>query len=172
MSSRIGSFSGHFANIGKIWNGTLPRLGFGAPIPVTRLAGQRIGWRNDSVMSKNILCWTDIPVTDLPRAVGFYKKVLDEDVTVQKFDDFEFALLPHADDSVSGCLTPSDENKPSRNGPLVYLSVSGRLDEAVKAAAENGGEVLKPKHPIGPHGFRAVIIDSEGNRIALHSETA
>jgi uncharacterized protein len=32
-----------------------------------------------------------------------------------------------------------------------------------------GGKVVKPVHSIGPHGFRAVILDSEGNRIALHS---
>jgi uncharacterized protein len=35
----------------------------------------------------------------------------------------------------------------------------------------NGGSVIQDTHPIGPHGFRAVVLDSEGNRIALHSET-
>ena len=36
----------------------------------------------------------------------------------------------------------------------------------------NGGEVMQPKHQIGPYGYRAVVIDSEGNRIALHSTVA
>jgi hypothetical protein len=31
--------------------------------------------------------------------------------------------------------------------------------------------VLEAMHAIGPHGFRAVVLDSEGNRIALHSTT-
>ncbi|PYM12728.1 MAG: hypothetical protein DME18_10640 [Verrucomicrobia bacterium] len=65
-----------------------------------------------------------------------------------------------------------EDNKPSEHGPLVYLSVEGRLDDAVRAVQKGGGKVLKDKHPIGPYGFRAVIRDSEGNRIALHSQTA
>jgi hypothetical protein len=34
----------------------------------------------------------------------------------------------------------------------------------------NGGKILNAKHQIGPYGFRAVIQDSEGNQIALHSK--
>ena len=123
-------------------------------------------------MSKNLLGWTDIPVTDLDRAVGFYSKVLAEPVTLQEMGEYKFGLLPHAMDGVSGCLAKGDDNKPSRTGPLIYLSVTGRLDDAAKLVGENGGEVLKPKHQIGPYGYRAIIVDSEGNRIALHSETA
>ena len=123
-------------------------------------------------MSKNTLCWTDIPVTDLARAVAFYSKVLNEPATVQKMGDFEFALLPHPEDSVSGCLVSGPDHQPSRQGPLIYLSADGRLDDAIKAVSENGGEVIKPKHPIGPYGYRAIIVDSEGNRLALHSNTA
>jgi predicted enzyme related to lactoylglutathione lyase len=138
-----------------------------------RLAGLRARAENDFAMSTNILCWTDIPVTDLKRAADFYTKVLGADVTVMKMEGWEFALLPHAQDNVSGCLAPADnDNQPSRQGPLVYLSVNGRLDAAVKAAADDGGEVLRPKHQIGPYGYRAIIVDSEGNRIALHSQTA
>jgi hypothetical protein len=123
-------------------------------------------------MSKNTVVWTDIPVVDLNRAIAFYSKVLGEPVTLEKMDDFAFALLPHPKESVSGCLVVASDNKPSRTGVMIYLSVNGRLDAAAKAAADHGGEVLQPKHPIGPYGFRAIIVDSEGNRIALHSETA
>jgi predicted enzyme related to lactoylglutathione lyase len=41
----------------------------------------------------------------------------------------------------------------------------------VKQTTEQGGKVVQEIHSIGPHGFRAIILDSEGNRIALHSET-
>jgi predicted enzyme related to lactoylglutathione lyase len=53
---------------------------------------------------------------------------------------------------------------------MVYLNCNGRLDEAIAAAAVNGGTVTQPKHQIGPFGFRAIILDSEGNRVALHSD--
>jgi predicted enzyme related to lactoylglutathione lyase len=121
-------------------------------------------------MATNTLCWTDIPVHDLERAVKFYSAVLGQAVEVQKFEKWQFALLPHATESVSGCLAPADaDNSPSEKGPLIYLSVDGRLDEAVGEVSKNGGRILRTKHPIGPHGFRAIVVDSEGNRLALHS---
>jgi predicted enzyme related to lactoylglutathione lyase len=123
-------------------------------------------------MSQNTLVWTDIPVVDLHRAVAFYSKVLNEPTTLQKGDACEFGLLPHTGTNASGCLVVSSDSKPSSNGTLIYLSANGRLDDAVRAVAENGGKVLDPKHAIGPYGFRAIVLDSEGNRIALHSETA
>ena len=90
---------------------------------------------------------------------------------------FEYGLLPHEEQNASGCLCVSsdsvgDKNQPSQTGPLIYLSVEGRLNDAVKAAKANGGKILDGKQQIGPHGFRAMIIDSEGNRLALHSSVA
>jgi hypothetical protein len=38
-------------------------------------------------------------------------------------------------------------------------------------AKQNGGKVIEDTHAIGPHGFRALLVDSEGNRIAVHSNT-
>jgi predicted enzyme related to lactoylglutathione lyase len=123
-------------------------------------------------MPINLLCWTDIPVTDLGRAIGFYSAVLAAPVTRQAHENFEMGVLPHSGDNPAGCLSPSSENKPSVHGPLIYLSVEGRLDAAIEAVAPAGGKVLEPKKPIGPWGFRALILDTEGNRIALHSMKA
>jgi hypothetical protein len=61
------------------------------------------------------------------------------------------------------------DRKPSSDGPLVYLNVEGRLDQAIEEVTKNGGKVLKGKEQIGPYGFRAVVLDTEGNAIALHS---
>jgi predicted enzyme related to lactoylglutathione lyase len=128
-------------------------------------------------MSTNTLCWTDIPVTHLDRAMKFYSAVLGKEVGKVLEGGFEYGLLPHEEQNASGCLcvgadSVGAENKPSQNGPLIYLSVEGRLDDAAKAVPANGGKVLQEKHAIGPHGFRVVIVDSEGNRIALHSSAA
>jgi predicted enzyme related to lactoylglutathione lyase len=123
-------------------------------------------------MSANTICWTDIPITNLDRAMKFYSAVLGSAVKREEAPGFgAFGLLPHAENNVSGCLCETPDNKPSEVGPLVYLSVNGRLDDAIGKVEPNGGKVLMPKHAIGPYGFRAVIRDCEGNRIALHSET-
>jgi predicted enzyme related to lactoylglutathione lyase len=125
-------------------------------------------------MSADTLCWTDIPVTNLDRAIKFYSAVLGKEVSKMSEAGFEYGLLPHKEQNASGCLCVSSDsvggkNQPSQTGPLIYLSVEGRLNDAVKAARESGGKVLEEKQQIGPHGFRAIIVDSEGNRIALHS---
>ena len=125
-------------------------------------------------MSADTLCWTDIPVTNLDRAIKFYSAVLGKEVRRLSEGRMEYGLLPHEEQNASGCLVVRGDsggvdNRPSANGPLIYLSAEGRLDEAVETARKNGGKVLRARQKIGEHGFRAVIIDSEGNRIALHT---
>jgi len=68
------------------------------------------------------------------------------------------------------CLFSSADEKPSDKGPMIYLNANGRLDDAIAAVVPNGGKLLMPKHASGPYGSRAVILDSEGNRLALHSD--
>lgn len=117
----------------------------------------------------NQIVWVDIPVVDLDRAVRFYSAILGGAVQKQEYPGMTIGLLPGSDPDVTGCLHISDDDRPSDHGPLIYLNAQGRLDEAVAVVQPNGGKVLKPKHAIGPYGFRAVILDSEGNRVALHS---
>jgi predicted enzyme related to lactoylglutathione lyase len=118
----------------------------------------------------NAIVWCDIPVKDLDRAIKFYSDVLGQKVSKETFGEMSFGLLPHVGESVGGCLVVSDEAKPCADGPMIYLNCGGRLDAAIATVGKNGGKILQPKHQIGPHGFRAVILDSEGNRIALHSK--
>lgn len=117
----------------------------------------------------NQIVWVDIPVLDVDRAIGFYSAVLGAPVKKQEFGGCAMGLLPHEGNDVGGCLAANKDEKPSGHGPLLYLNAQGRLDQAVAAVVPNGGQVLQPRHAIGPYGFRAIILDSEGNRVALHS---
>ena len=118
----------------------------------------------------NQIVWCDIPVLDLDRAVKFYSAVLGQDVKKQEFPGTMIGVLPHNDGEVGGCLFTSPDEKPSDKGLMIYLSVSGRLEDALSAVTVNGGKILQPKQQIGRFGFRAIVLDSEGNRIALHSD--
>jgi uncharacterized protein len=117
----------------------------------------------------NQLVWVDIPVLDLDRAIDFYSTVLGKEIKRQEYPGFSIGLLPSEGEETGGCLFVSLKDKPSDHGPLIYLNVDGRLDQAEAAVVPKNGKVLEPKHQIGPHGFRTVILDSEGNRLALHS---
>ncbi len=117
----------------------------------------------------NQIVWCDIPVTDIDRAIRFYSAVLG--AAVQKLDipGAAMGLLPGASGDATGCLWAGPGGEPSAAGPLLYLNCAGRLDEAIAAVEPKGGKILQPKASIAPHGLRAIVLDSEGNRIALHS---
>jgi predicted enzyme related to lactoylglutathione lyase len=117
----------------------------------------------------NQIVWFDIPVTNLDRAIRFYSQVLG--ITVEKHESGGGAMgvFPHEGNEVGGCLFQKHGENPSSQGPLLYVNAQDRLDEAIVAVEPNGGKVLEPKHQIGPYGFRCIVLDSEGNRIALHS---
>ncbi|HIE99354.1 MAG: VOC family protein [Fuerstiella sp.] len=118
----------------------------------------------------NRAVWFDIPVIDLDRSVAFYAAVLGVGVSKGKFDDVEFAVIDHSEGN-GGCLVPHSEVAVSDNGILLYLNANGRIHDAVAKTETHGGSIVEPIHSIGPHGFRAIIRDSEGNRLALHSES-
>jgi predicted enzyme related to lactoylglutathione lyase len=118
----------------------------------------------------NQIVWCDIPVLDLDRAVKFYSAVLGQDVKKQDFPGTTIGVFPHNDGEVGGCLFTSPDEKPSDKGLMIYLNANGRLDDALVKVGANGGKVIQSKHQIGPFGFRAIVLDSEGNRVALHSD--
>jgi predicted enzyme related to lactoylglutathione lyase len=121
---------------------------------------------------KNQIVWVDIPVADLDRAIDFYSAVLGERVDRIDNNGVSVGVLPHATDQTGGYLFADEDYPPSEDGPLVYLNVDGRMDAAVLAADRHGGKIIEPQHGLGEQGWRTIIIDSEGNRIALHSRTA
>ena len=116
----------------------------------------------------NRAVWFDIPVADLERAASFYRAVLAIHMHREQVQGSPFYVLEHAGGN-GGCLVV---NPPAigAGGVLVYLNVDGRIRDAVDRAAQHGGTVIEPIRAIGPHGFRAVILDCEGNRVALHAQ--
>lgn len=111
--------------------------------------------------------WFDIPVVDLARAIQFYTQVLDVPFEEQYPG---VAVMQHQAGDIAGCLFVSEDQRPSADGVMVYFNVNGRLDAAVEQVTACSGSVLQAPHAIGDYGQRAVVLDSEGNRIVLHSE--
>jgi predicted enzyme related to lactoylglutathione lyase len=124
---------------------------------------------SDFNSKNNRVVWFDIPVADLDRAAKFYRAVLDVGMRKETFGDVSLCVIDH-ENGIGGCLV-LNKAEIAAGGVLIYLNANGRIRDAVAKVVPNGGSVVHDTHAIGPHGFRAVVLDSEGNRIALHSET-
>ena len=116
----------------------------------------------------NRVVWVDIPVADLQRANRFYAAVLNVPVETQEFDALKFSVIDHHDGN-GGCLFEKPDEIASTAGVLIYLNVNGRIRDALAKAESQGGKLVETVQALGPHGFRAIVLDSEGNRVALHS---
>ncbi|MGD0053552.1 MAG: VOC family protein [Vulcanimicrobiaceae bacterium] len=117
----------------------------------------------------DVVTWFEIPAANLERAINFYNAILEAPLQRIDFNGTPMAVFPHDEPGVGGCLV-QDEH-PSPHGTLVFLNVEGRLDRTLELVPGAGGRVATPKVSIGPHGWSAHIIDSEGNRVGLHSKS-
>lgn len=124
---------------------------------------------SDFNSQNNRAVWFDIPVAELDRAAAFYAAVLGVRVDKAEFDGYSFCVIEHTDGN-GGCLVKSPDEV-SAVGVMIYLNVNGRIRDAVAKVRSHGGGLVEDVHSIGPHGFRAIVLDSEGNRVALHSQT-
>jgi predicted enzyme related to lactoylglutathione lyase len=117
----------------------------------------------------NAINWFELPATNFKRAVEFYSKVLSAELQNVESNGLQMAFLPHSQGGVGGCVTYGNGNKPQQEGTLVYLNGGDDLSEPLAKVETIGGKVLMPKTPIGENGFMAIILDTEGNRVAFHS---
>ena len=125
-------------------------------------------------MKNNVVGWFEIPVSDMDRAIAFYSKVLDLKLEKNLMGPLVMAWFPWKEDGLGspGSLVYHKEYyKPSSDGVLVYFTAhSGDLANELSRVEEAGGKILQGKTKISDdYGFMALLIDSEGNRVALHS---
>ena len=129
-------------------------------------------WKiSDFNATNNGAVWFDIPVEDLDRAKEFYESVLNIKIFKENANGFKFCVLNHKDGN-GGFLVPNKFEISSDSGILLYLNVNDRIQNAMKNAENLGAKIIEQVRGISPHGFRAIILDSEGNRIALHSNSS
>jgi uncharacterized protein len=122
---------------------------------------------------EHALDWFEIPVADMDRAIRFYETASAGKLRREAFGGpgQELAVFQVKDEAaVKGALLSAPHAKPSAQGAIVYLNAAPAIDAWLDRAQQAGGKVLlgKTELPDGM-GFFAHVLDTEGNRVGLHS---
>lgn len=122
----------------------------------------------------NAISWFEIPAINLSRAQKFYEAIFDIHLIPMDLPNIKMRMFPIDDPmtGIGGAIVDSGGfHKPSAtDGPLLYLNGNPDVQLVLDKVVPAGGTVMVPKTAISPeYGFMAVIVDTEGNRIGLHS---
>jgi uncharacterized protein len=123
---------------------------------------------------QNAISWFEIPTTDINRAQKFYETIFGISMISMEMPNIKMRMFPLDDmmTQVGGALVDSGGfHKPSvTDGPLIYLNANPDVQNVLDKVEAAGGKIMVPKTAISPeYGNMAVFIDTEGNRVALHS---
>lgn len=118
---------------------------------------------------KQFISWFEIPVLDLSRAVSFFNHVYGIQLEITGQADYSMALFP-VESGVGGALVRGQGCIPSETGTLVYLNAIEDMTIMLQRIEEAGGRVIMEKTLISEDaGYFSLFIDTEGNKLALHS---
>ncbi|WP_158825569.1 VOC family protein [Mucilaginibacter lacusdianchii] len=121
----------------------------------------------------NAINWFEIPTTDINRAQKFYEAIFDMKMTPVEMGDFKMRVFPLTDPmtGVGGALAQQPDFVPSANGgTLLYLNGNPDVQQILDKVEAAGGKIALPKTEISPdYGYMGAFIDTEGNRVGVHS---
>lgn len=119
---------------------------------------------------RNTVNWFEIPAADLPRAMRFYGEIFQIEMHLMpEYEGTQSAFFPDGG-GVGGCIAAGKGYTPSREGTIVFLNGGDDLSVVLDRVEAANGQIELPKTGIGENGFVAIFIDSEGNRVGLHSD--
>lgn len=119
----------------------------------------------------NPVVWFEIAAADLERAKKFYSEVFQLEMQYVDMPDSPMYLMGSSAEGIagaSGALVKSADNIPSTSGTIVYFYCDDVAVEASRVEAA-GGTLIVPKTSLGEFGFMAMFIDTEGNKVGMHS---
>lgn len=131
--------------------------------------GQNQSNLNSQTMNSYISIF-EIPATDISRAVRFYKKILDIDIQELEFPGMHMGVFPIENQAIVGVIIKGEGSIPSAQGVTIYLNAGDDLQVVLDRIPVHGGVIKVPKTAHADEsGYFAIFIDSEGNRLGLHS---
>lgn len=120
-------------------------------------------------MEEGAFVWIEIPATDINRATKFYNQVLDIQLAPAAMGDYQMAMFPNQ--TAGGAIVQGAQCVPSSDGSIAYLNAGADLATPLAKIEGAGGKVIMEKTLISAeHGYMALFIDTEGNRVGLWSK--
>jgi len=121
-------------------------------------------------MSVNPVGWFEIYVQDMDRAKLFYEKVFQRSLSKLAVPDMDMWAFEMDTEQwgASGALIKLDGCPSGGSGTIVYFSCVDCAVEAGRVIGA-GGQIHRSKFSVGQYGFIALVVDTEGNMIGLHS---
>lgn len=118
----------------------------------------------------NLISIVEIPTTDFSRAVKFYQTILDLAIEEIDMDGTQMGVLPSDGENVNVVLVKGNDYKPTTDGAVLYLNAGNDLQPMLDKVSQNVRQVIVPKTAISSEmGYFALFIDTEGNKLGLHS---
>lgn len=125
--------------------------------------------KTESTMT-NYISWFEIPAVNFQQAVNFYNHIYGINMEQNFNGNLAMAFFP-AKNGIGGAIVAGPDSTPSDTGSLLYLNGGSDLNHILSKVEEVGGRIVMPKTLISnEHGYFAIFIDSEGNKLALHSK--
>lgn len=119
---------------------------------------------------KNLLWTVELPTADLKRAINFYQNMLGVSIEEIDMGETRMGILPSDEGTVSAVLVHGEGYVPSSEGTTAYMEAGEDMQRMLDKVVTSGGQVIVPKTEISPEmGFFALFLDSEGNKVGLHS---
>lgn len=119
---------------------------------------------------KNYISIFEIPATDISRAVDFYQAILDIQIEKMDLPEMQMGIFPYEGQMVTGVIIKAVGYTPSADGVTIYLNGGDNLQVILDKVENSGGKILIPKTLHADEaGYFATFLDSEGNKIGLHS---
>lgn len=119
---------------------------------------------------KDYVSWFEIPAINFQQAVNFYNEIYGIDMEKNFDGNYAMAFFP-TEKGIGGAIVAGPGSIPSIIGPLIYLNAGKDLNQILNRIEPAGGRIVMPKTMINEEsGYFAIFIDSEGNKLALHSK--
>jgi len=131
--------------------------------------GSTTGKKIKPTKLKNFISWFEIPALNFDQAVGFYNHIYGIKMETTSSNSHTMAYFP-ANGGIGGAVVCGPGSNPNENGPLIYLNGGDDLNKVLNKVEEAGGRIVMGKTLINEdNGYFAIFIDSEGNKLAIHS---